>query len=375
MKNAPSALRIKLTPLKEELHNVTLMISYKDSDGHKNFQQIPVEHSLVPDKAVPITWDYIPREITGQVTLDFYVGCYLTHEVNFYRFSTTLPVFDPSGSRDDFRKVIMNFNASDVADFNFYGDVKKELDSLAGKTPNDLIAELHAKPACFVKQDLRRISHDPNITKLIEDSGIYPEITDKLLLKWKDFKIFLLAAKDIKVGRAAELCDLVVRKKGVPVDVKPNRTVSRVHGIVHYLGDHVAFEDKSSYGSWINNQRVEKKMTFPAAGKIEFGDIHWKMNLQYCNGASLHPMCGFCPRKKIKSLTFTRCDGDKELYFFIWQGCDLGKVIPELAGWKVYHRDNTFIISDPNDKIDFLRPGVTLDRKGQKIEVNFFSQL
>ena len=370
MNNSVSPLQLELTPLKKELKSVTILMAYIDSSGHKTFQPIPIMKQLLLRKTLQISTNYAPQGITGQVMLDFYVGCHLEHEVNYYMFSTTLPVYDREGSRDESKQVIM-INAHDAADVNLYGDVKAR----SGKNVNDMIKGLDEKKVCFELQDLVRIDRDPIVEKMIEERGIYPEITDKLLLKWKDYKIFLLASKDIRVGRVADHCDLVVRKKGVPMDEKPNRTVSRVHGIISYWGDQVVFEDKSTYGSWINNQQVEEKTFLPEYGIIEFGDIHWKMNLQYCNGASAHPMCGFCPRKKIKSLTFERCDEDKELYFFVWQGCDLGKALPGLMGWKVFYRDNTFLISAPNEETAFLKPGIPFESNGERIEVNFFSQL
>src|SRR6185503_19933087 len=47
------------------------------------------------------------------------------------------------------------------------------------------------------------------------------------------------------MGRDAT-CDLVL----------PHTSVSRVHAVVRVVGDELVFEDRSSYGSYVNGQRL-----------------------------------------------------------------------------------------------------------------------
>ena len=117
-------------------------------------------------------------------------------------------------------------------------------------------------------------------------------------------------------------------------------------------------------------------LTAPSDDLVEFGDIHWKMQLQECKGsAGLGPkMCKTCLRKKVKSLAFSGYPEDKEYYLLVWQCCELGMVVPQLAGWKLFFRNGTFIAGMPDGRRVFLSPGKRIECNGEIIEVVYFKQ-
>jgi len=107
---------------------------------------------------------------------------------------------------------------------------------------------------------------------------------------------------------------------------------------------------------------------------IEFGDIHMQMTLQHCEMRSGRNICQTCKANKIKSMTFQRCDEEKECYILVWQCCELGRIFPELADWNVFFRNHSFFIRTPEQDFHYLRPGHSIESNGQKIQVKYFHQ-
>jgi hypothetical protein len=56
----------------------------------------------------------------------------------------------------------------------------------------------------------------------------------------------------------------------------------------------------------------------------------------------------------------------------IWECCELGRVIPELADWTVFFRDNAFFIRTPEQVFYYLRPGNAFTINQQTIKINYF---
>lgn len=373
-----ATLKIELTPLRDDLKDVMIFMQHTDDNGNFEVQQWQIQQLLKKDRPFVVTRNYNPGSNAGLMTLNFYVGCRLDKEVNYYLFSATHCIYDPECSREEFKQVIINQNisATDAADINFYGGVLKNMEELSGKTANDMITSLGRLPETFVCQRLERIQYDPVLMEIIAESGEELYSSDKLLLKWNDCKLYLLAQKEITLGRTLN-ADLMVRKEGSPSTEKPNRTVSRVHALLSYFGDHVELKDQSSYGTYVNHYKLSNEaMQLPGEANIEFGDLCWKMNLQYCGNLSAHnmKMCKTCLRQKVKSLTFADTWGGKEFYLMVWQCCDLGMVIQELSGWNVFHRNGSFIIRAPDGRRKILSPGKKVEYDDQTIEIFSFKQ-
>ncbi|MBO5793318.1 MAG: FHA domain-containing protein [Lentisphaeria bacterium] len=378
LKNKNAALKIELTPLQDNLKEVTIFMQHSD-DACCKLQELPVQQMLKKNKPVVVTKNFNPGADSGLMTLKFYVGCRLDKEVNYYLFTATHSIYDPDCSKEEFKQQIIinqNFNASDAADINFYGGVLENLEKLAGKNANDMIASLGNMPDAFVTQTLERIQYDPVIMEITAESGgeLYP--TKKLMLKWNDCKLYLLSSPRITLGRSLEKCDLIVRKRGLAADEKPNRTVSREHADLIYHEEHVEIKDKSSFGTWIDQTKLSgESATLPKDANIDFGDIRWHMNTQYCEqNAHGMKMCKTCLRKKIKSMTFSDNGADKEFYLLVWQCCELGRVIGALAGWNVFYRNNAFILRTPAGNRKILSPGTRIECNGQTVEVLDFHQ-
>ena len=205
-----------------------------------------------------------------------------------------------------------------------------------------------------------------------------PYPADRLLLEWNGIRLLLFGKKHLKLGRAPGLCDLVVRTTGGghlgPKDY-PNNTVSRLHAELLYGGDCVQLFDKSSYGTYIGGRRPDSAgLPIPESATIEFGDIHWQMEQQFCRMRQGHTICRTCIASRVKAMTFTRKDREPEYYLLVWQCCELGRVIPELSDWTVFFRDNSFFIRTPEQNFYYLRPGSAFSVHQQFIKVNYFQQ-
>ena len=377
LKDKNAALKIELTPLQDNLKEVTIFMQHSD-DTRCKLQELPVQQMLKKNKPVVVTKNFNPGADSGQMTLKFYVGCRLDKEVNYYLFTATHCIYDPDCSKEEFKQIIINqnFNASDAADINFYGGVLENLEKISGKTANDMIASLGSMPDAFVPQTLEKIKYDPVIMEINAESGEDLYLTEKLMLKWNGYKFYLLSSPRITLGRSRQSCDLVVRKCGIPAEEKPNRTVSREHAVVEYHEELVEIKDKSSFGTWIDQKKLSgESATLPREANIDFGDIRWHMSTQYCEQTAHGiKMCKTCLRKKIKSMTFSDNGAAKEFYLLVWQCCELGRIIEDLAGWNVFYRNNAFIIRTPEGKRKILSPGTQIECYNQTIEVFDFYQ-
>lgn len=96
-----------------------------------------------------------------------------------------------------------------------------------------------------------------------------------------------------------------------------------------------------------------------------------KMRIQKCRGRLQHNICQTCNAPQIKSMTLTRQD-QPEYYLCIWECCELGRIIEDLADWTVFARENCFLIRTPAQDFYYLRPGSTFEAKGCKISVKYF---
>ena len=374
-----SVIRLRLTPRSNLLRGIMLFMETVGAEGEKIRREIPITEMLQSGVPVEARLAYRPEKVSGRLAFDFYVGCALETETKYSQFTVEHKVYDPEQSGSAVaQQIIINqdIKASEAGDVNVRDNIGDALRDMRGKAPSvhELIDRLNDLPPQFVRQELRDTTWRPET--MVVCGTPYP--ADRLLLEWNGKRLLLFGKKHLKLGRSPEQCDLLVRSTGGgrigPRDY-PNNTVSRVHAEILYGGDSVQLFDKSSYGTFIGGRRPDSAgMPIPESAVVEFGDIHWQMDLQYCRMRQAHTICQTCIASKVKSMTFARKDREPEYYILVWQCCELGLIIPELSDWTVFFRNNAFFIRTPEQNFSYLRPGGTFSVNGQTIKVNYFQQ-
>lgn len=388
LSGSESIIKLRLTPRDSRLSHILIFMETRRADGNTR-RQIPVEEHLRKDRPVHLQTSYRPEQTSGRIAFTFYIGCKVDETLCYYQFSVDHPVFDPellvtSGNP----QVIINTSymnsgsgsidnsicASGAADVH-YRNVVADLGRQLGRMPSahELLDQQSKQPEIFQPQTLIATTWRPENILI---KGM-PYTTDRLMLEWNEYSILLFGKSSVKFGRDPETVDLLVRVGGGKIGPRdyPNSTVSRLHAEVVYCGDSVNFFDRSSYGTYINGRRPDSAgIRIPDKAVMEFGDIHWQMNLQNCLSRAPHSICQTCQANKIKSMTFKRTDEEKESYLLVWQCCELGLVFEELADWSVFYRNGAFFIRTPSQEFYHLRPGQSLEFNGQKIKVRYFKQ-
>ena len=372
-----SVIRLRLIPCTNLLRGVMLFMETQGRTKRIR-REIPVTELLQNGVPVEVRLSYCPEEVSGRVAFDFYVGCNLETETKYYQFSVEHIIYDPDQTSKTIGQIIINqdIKASEAGDVKYHDNIGDAIRDMSGKAPtaHELIDRLNNLPPSFVRQELRSTTWRPETTLI----GGNPYPGDRLLLDWNGKHLFLLGKKNLKLGRSPDLCDLIVRTRSGgrlgPRDY-PNNTVSRIHAEILYNGDFVQLFDKSSYGTYINGRRPDGVgVEIPESAEIEFGDIHLQANLQYCQMRQSHTICQTCVANRIKSMTFIRKDREPECYLLVWQCCELGMVIPELADWTVFFRNNSFFIRTPEQNFYYLRPGSAFTVNQQTIKIGYFQQ-
>ena len=378
VRGASSVIRMRLIPCSNLLRSVMLFMETEGAKASRVRREIPVTELLQNGVPIEVRLSYCPEEVSGRVAFDFYIGCNLETETKYYQFSVEHKIYDPDQSSRTMGQIVINqeIRASEAGDVNFHDNIGDAIREMGGKAPtaHELIDRLNDLPPSFVRQELRSTTWRPETTLICGNP--YPG--DRLMLEWNGKRLFLLAGKNLKLGRSPELCDLLIRTRDGgrigPRDY-PNNTVSRVHAEILYNGDYVQLFDKSSYGTYINGRRPDGTgLEIPENAEIEFGDIHLQINMQLCRMRQAHTICQTCVANRIKSMTFTRKDHEPECNLLIWQCCELGMVIPELADWTVFFRNNAFFIRTPEQNFYYLRPGSAFTVNQQTIKIGYFQQ-
>ena len=371
-------MKLQVTPLVPELEELHIFMELRQEQSEK-LSQVPVNSRLTPHRPIEVTIPFRPEKISGRVAINFYFGCKVKNERRYYQFQAEHTIYDPNQTcRSLSSQIIINqqITAQQAADVNYRDSIGDALRQMQEKslTVNEMLDKQNNLPPRYVVIHLTETTWTPD-SEIISGSA-YP--ADKLMLEWNNLKILLIGKNHIKLGRSAEQCDLLVRTTGCgrlsPQDY-PNTTVSRLHAEILYNGDFIQLFDRSSYGTYINERKPDSAgMRIPDSATVEFGDIHWKMEIQHCESKHSHAICQSCQAKKIKSLTFTRKDREPEHYLLVWQCCELGRIIPELLDWTVFFRDNKFFIRTPEQNFHYLRPGNTFRVNDQTVKVNYFRQ-
>lgn len=373
---AESVIKLRLTPQSNELKHLLIFMENMRSEDQTR-RQIPVNEILRKDHPFTLQIPYNPQQLSGRISFAFYIGCQTEKGLSYYQFIVDHKVYDPNQSGSILKQIVINqtFEARHAADINYRDNIGDALTKLAGKTlsAHELVDKLNDLPLDYSKQNLTRTVWRPE--NIFVKGNLYP--TEKLCISWNGNNILLLGKENIKFGRTPEETDLLIRAGGGKLGPRdyPNSTVSRVHAEVLYCEDTVKFFDRSTYGTYINGRKPDSAgIPIPDKALIEFGDIHMQMTLQHCEMRSGRNICQTCKANKIKSMTFQRCDEEKECYILVWQCCELGRIFPELADWNVFFRNHSFFIRTPEQDFHYLRPGHSIESNGQKIQVKYFHQ-
>lgn len=374
LSGSESVMKLRITPKTSELKHLLIFMENMRSEEQTR-RQIPVNEILQMDRTFTLQISYKPQQISGRLSFVFYIGCQTEKGLSYYQFSVEHKVYDPEQAGSTLSQIVINqnFESKQAADINYHDNIGDGLRKIADKSlsVHELIDRLSDLPLDYARQILTETTWRPE--DVFVQGNIYP--TEKLCISWNGYNIFLLGKDNVKFGRSAEQVDLVIRAGGGKLGPRdyPNSTVSRLHAEVLYCSDTVKFFDHSSYGTYINGRKPDGGgIPIPDKAVIEFGDIHCQMNLQHCEMRSSRNICQSCQANKIKSMTFERCDGEKECYLLVWQCCELGRIFPELADWNVFFRNHAFFIRTPEQDFYYLRPGHEIKSNGQKIQVKYF---
>ena len=373
-----SVMRLRLTPCTNMLKGVMLFMETQGRTG-RVLREIPVTALLQHGVPIEVRLSYTPEEVSGRAAFDFYVGCILGSETKCYQFTVEHKIYDPDLPSTTVRDININgptiTNSGPASDINIHGNNGDALNGIFSRFPtvHELIERMNDLPVDFVRQELRGTTWSPE--KALIGGNPYPD--DRLILEWNGKRLLLLGKKAVKLGRSMDPKfgnDLIVRMKEGGKE-GPSRTVSRSHAVILYNGDSVQLIDKSCNGTYINDRRADGAgVPIPDNAMIEFGDIPFQVSLQVCRKRQSHFFCQTCDAQRIKSMTFVPKEGEPEYYLLVWECCELGQVIPELADSTVFFRNDTFFIRTPEQYFHYLRPGKTFKVNQQTITVNYFNQ-
>lgn len=384
-----AVMKLRITPLKNELQKILLFMEVQKFDQNIR-REIPVDEMVMRNRQITLQVPYTPEQMSGRVTIVFYVGCKTAKGCSYYKFSVEHKIYDPNQSGSSLgQQVIINnsyvaeqgstidtsihaHEAGTIQYRNIVEDAIKQMGS--NPSVHDLVDRLNDLPEWYERKQLVPTTWAPE--NIMIRGTRFP--ADKLVLEWNG-KIFYLIQKNcVKFGRNADQVDIVVRSSNKSLGPRdyPNSTVSRLHTEIFYCDDVVTVMDHSTWGTYINERRpTGAGLPLAENAKFEFGDIHWQMNLQKCQMRHSHNICQTCTANKIKSMTFTPLENDgNEYYFLIWQCCELGLVIEELSNWTVFARDGYFFIRTPDQEFFHLRPGEPIVTGKNKFNVKYFQQ-
>ena len=372
-----SVIKLRLTPQDHRLQQLMLFMESKHN-GKYSRQEIPVQEILKKERSFELSIPFTPEDICGTMVLFFYLCCKTDNVFNYYQFKVEHAVYDSKQSGNALRSQItinQQFTSNHAADINYRDTIGEALHNMAEQnlSGNEMIKRLNALPPKYKYQRLDATTWRPE--EYLIKGNLYH--ADKLILEYDGISLFLINKPSVKFGKSPIDTDLLVRCGQGRMSAReyPNSTVSKVHTEILYCKDSVKLFDRSSYGTYINGRKPDSAgIPLEFNSTVEFGDIHWKMNIQKCNCRLPHNICQTCSANGIKSLTFTRVDSEPECYLLVWQCCELGRVVKALTDWTVFVRNGYFFIRTPEQEFYHLRPGHTVCANGKKINVKYFEQ-
>lgn len=374
-----SVIKLKLTPLDDQLQD--LLIFMESEHGEiRTGKQIEVKKILKKDRAFVLRVPFNPTEKSGRMVLNFYIGCKINDSFIYYQFSVEHKVYDSKQSGSslcDQITINQEFTSNHAADINYRDSIGDALKKMVEKTltANEMIDRLNDLPEKYKLQILTRTTWRPE--DILIKGNLYP--AKKLMLEYNEKTIFLLSDPLIKLGRDPDQVDLLVRRGQGRMGMReyPNSTVSRKHAEILYCKNDVKLFDFSTWGTYVNGRKTDScGISLDLNTNVDFGDICWKMNIQRCSAPLPHNICRTCPANEVKSVTCTidAEDPEPEYYLFVWQCCELGRIIKDLTDWTVFTRNGFFFIRTPEQDFYHLRPGQTISSTNKQIKIKHFEQ-
>ena len=375
LSGSTSVIKLKLTPRDDQLKDLLVFMEAELNDKHTR-RQIPVRAVVLKGHPIVLQVNFKPEDTIGSAYFVFYIGCKVQGKFHYYQFTVEHKIYDVTQSSSSIcNQITINqeFTSNEAADINYHDSLGDALKKMADNqlSVNEMIDRLNDLPPAYKVQQLIPTTWRPE--NILIKGNLYPAA--KLLLEYDGKKIYLFNKKSVTFGRDQRNVDVPVYCANIPPREHPNSTVSRIHAEFLYCDDTVKIFDRSTYGTYINGKKPDSAgIPLGTSALIEFGDIHWQMNIQECqirNFQVPHHICQTCAAHKVKSVTFKRTDDIPEYYLLVWQCCELGQVIRGLADWTVFARNDYFFIRTPDQDFHHLRPGKEVVSNGVKISISY----
>ena len=362
---------LQITPLCAEVQGVFVWFSPQIVGQQNVVHDIPVNVQIETNRSIRLQIPYIPgNKVFGIVPFHFYFGCVLKHGMKYYQMTVNHQVF----RRNQSVKSVVNqikIEASQAGTIN--AGLNDLMRSVNPRTANELLEQLNKSARHLTVQKLEETRWRP------EHGSVQGNLheCDRLTLSIGGHLYQIIGKNGVKLGRDSEQVDLIIADMLSAASQKehPNNTVSRVCAEILYCGENVLFFDRSRHGTFINGIKPRSE-GIPVANEavIEFGDIHWRMVIQHCEGKPAEPICKACLGHGVKSLTFVREDRVPESYLLVWECCELGRLDQRLAGFRVYRRNGGFFLRTPDGLFQYLAPGRAITHKAIVFNVCQFKQ-
>ena len=364
-------IEMKITPLLKETQSILIWFSPQIAGEKSVARDIPVDANISMGKPFTLHVPYLSGEtVFGVVPFRFYFACINENDVRYYQMTTLHQVFRKDQSVESLVSQI-TINASEAGTIN--ANLNELLAHGRSRSANELLEQLNRSNRQFTVASLEETAWRPESSRV---EGI-PYECDRLTLAIEGHLYQLVSKPVIKLGREPSMVDVVIadRKTTTSLREHPNNTVSGIQTEIHYCGDSINFFDRSRHGTYINDIRPRNEgMRLPNEATVEFGDIHWRMEIQHCEQKSSGFICKTCLGHHVKSLSFTRKDTVPESYVLLWECCELGYLDRHLAGFAVHRRNNGFILRTPDQKFLHLVPGKKMPFGNIVIETKIFQQ-
>ena len=212
-----------------------------------------------------------------------------------------------------------------------------------------------------------------------------------LTLARGNWRLHVLGQTAVRFGRRREENDLVLRVfgPGNKLDEEASRLISKSHGCIEHQGHRCLVRDQSALGTALDGRRLRGGetaalapsgahcLTLAAAPEAQGRGNQWDLTTFHC-GHAPHPDCphdGNCPATAPASLHIRRRDGLDESYLVVWRCAPLDKLLPELAGARLYRVDGGFKLRRPGQGAQWLVPGRAISLPGGDLAVTGFQQL
>ncbi|MCR4574833.1 MAG: zinc ribbon domain-containing protein [Lentisphaeria bacterium] len=374
-----SVIQLRLTPLNNTLRGLRLFWKFDDD----KMKEKEVDDVLEVGTTIPINLSF-RKERPGAYEGNFFFLCETTDGVQRFKFNELCPVYDSEerAKAGNFTFFIDN-NATHAA------DIRNNAINIASQqqfTVNQLLDELRKMPQ-FGTKNLRvvkkQFEEEMDVVSPSNSNTVFNSNTvmDRVLLTIGGHNLFVLGKKSVKMGRSEQKNDLVVHIPGIPQNEKPNSTVSSCHGVMNIAGECVSFKDTSTFGSRISGQsnwfiKEERQLPVDCLTGLRLGNVKLQMAPCLCTRKTKEATCRGCQALdgNVSSVILKHIDNVSESYLIVPYCCDLGCVLPSVAGWTLFRKDGGFVIRTPDQQLHKLHPGLSLQYGEQTMEVKAFKQ-